>query len=137
MPAKPSVSIKLGNKTYRMRPNFASQDGIEEDLGSDCYKLLGMLSSGQNMKIRVIATIIYWGIIGHAGEDEAPSLEEIGELVATAKVMNVMDPVTQFLQKCIMTDQQIIDAEKTIEAEKAEGQDTKGKRKQGSTVTQP
>ena len=90
------TEVKLGDRTYTMRPGFQMLSELEDRFSGE-----GILQTIQRLQtlrygIRDIAFIVYAGIREALG-DEAPSYEWVGQKIAEQGIMSVFDKVTDML----------------------------------------
>jgi len=82
------VSIKLNDKEYTMRPTFEALCELENRLNTTIPQLIVDLQTGI-VSIKAVATIIWAGIWGY-NKEEAPSIIEVGEMVVSDGMINII-----------------------------------------------
>jgi hypothetical protein len=82
------VSLKLGGKEYILRPSFEALCELENRLNTTIPQLIVDLQTGI-VSIKALATIIWAGIWGY-DKDRAPTIIEVGEMVVSDGMINVI-----------------------------------------------
>jgi len=83
------VSINLSGKTYIMRPSFEALCELEDVLNTTLPQLVIDLQTG-SVSLKKVTAVVWSGIWGY-NKDEAPSINEIGQMVVDDGMLNIVN----------------------------------------------
>ncbi len=87
------VELKLGGKTYTLRPTFEALCEIESRLGMGIVELVTRVPRNR-LALRHAAVVAHEGARAGGHDDD---LETIGAAITEAGLQNVMEPLVRFL----------------------------------------
>lgn len=97
------IEIKLGGKTYTLKPSFQSIAEIEDRSGLGIAALASKISKG-NIGLKDAAALIYGGLIG-SGETSL-RFEEVGEMIRREGPIKFFGIASEFLASCLKGDEE-------------------------------
>lgn len=103
---KREAQLKLGKKTFQMRPTLDAIVQMEEELGRGLLDVMSSLSSAARsghvgaLKIKDMAIIFRWGIYGHSGE--VMEMEDMLNLIWTERNAGQLPQVCGFAMGFVM-----------------------------------
>lgn len=107
------VTVTLCDKKYTLRPTFEAMSEIEDRLDMSISELISKLQSG-GVRLKYLRTIVWAGMYGF-DKEKAPSEEEVGELIRTSGITELLttgikegkNPIVMFLIKGILGDKSV------------------------------
>ena len=88
------VEVRLGGRTWTMRPTFQAIAEIEDRTGLGMVELVVRFSDGR-FGVTHMTAVIWAGI--HAAHDDAPDFDEVGEMVVKHGIQRLAVAVGAFL----------------------------------------
>lgn len=82
------VTLELVGDKYTLRPTFEALCELEDMLNIGILDIVAILHSG-DVRLKFISAVTWAGIRGYS-KDEAPSYEEVGEMVLKTGLTDVM-----------------------------------------------
>lgn len=94
------VEIKLGGRSYRLRPTFGAMREIEAECKSSCATLLNLLARHE-LHCSEMAIIVHHGMA--AAEQNPTSYQDVGEALFELGIGSpkVRDPVAEYLTELL------------------------------------
>lgn len=92
------VLITLDGVEYKLCPYWEIVYEIDESLPDGLYSMMYDMTMKNKMKLHDVATVIY---ICLKGEEKAPKLREICEIILDEGVTKFMNPMTTFMQNAL------------------------------------
>lgn len=110
------MELKLGGKTYVLRPSFAAIVEFEDKSGMTAFEAMKMAGERCAVPMKAI-TAAFWAGIRGGWEDKKrpPSFEEIGEAVQADGLASLIPQYVEFLGNALSSDAQLAEASKATE----------------------
>ncbi len=100
-PDRGEVEVKLGGKTWTMRPTFQGLREVEHKTGLGVMELARRFGEGK-ASLDHVAQVLAIGV--RAANDDAPDYEQIGEMLVRQGMNDVLVPIIVFLASAFVGD---------------------------------
>ncbi|MFQ5535167.1 MAG: GTA-gp10 family protein [Sphingomonadales bacterium] len=97
---KPEITIKLGGKSYAMRPTFEAVRNAENALGIGFLKIAEQYFE-QRLTVGEMTAVIHAAI--STGKARAPAIEKVGQLLVDGGIAECVAPLGEFISD-VLTD---------------------------------
>lgn len=107
------VTLKLGGNDYTLRPTFNALCEMEDVCKAPILRIMEEMQSG-TIRLSVLANIVWAGMRGYDSA-EALTTEEVGEMIVSDGLLNVMEqkgsnginPITQFVLNGVLGGEEV------------------------------